>query len=110
MSIIVNGGAATRGKVLAMFPPTSVGTLVIAMTEAIAVSFETYGAMRNPTMEEKKRRFYLIMSNVLDLRGERKWGVQRICDAMADILKSELSGSKYVPDDKRTFWIKADGV
>ena len=92
-----------------MFPATSIGTLTRALTRTIGKSFVDDGGMANPTADETRRRFRLLMENVMELRGERKWGVQRICSALPDILKCELSGSKYQPDDKRTTWIASDG-
>jgi len=107
-AIIVKGGDATRRKVLEMFPAESIGTLTRALTRTIGESFMTNG-MANPTMDETRRRFRILMDNVMDLRGERKWGVQRICSALPDILKCELNGGKYKPDDLRTTWIASDG-
>lgn len=107
MNVIVKGGDATRAKVLSLFQKDAIGPLVQAMTNAIFDSFET-ASMRNPTQAEKKRRFSMIMEHVLVLRAEHKWGVQRICDAMPDILKTELSGAKWKPDDRQC-WIKSDG-
>lgn len=107
-AIIVRGGDASKRKVLQMFPTESVGTLTRAITRAIGESFMVNG-MAKPTMNEVRRRFRILMDNAMELRGDRKWGVQRICSALPDILKCELSGSKYKPDDKRTTWIAADG-
>lgn len=107
-NVIVTGGEATKHKIMQIFPKESLGALVIGITEAIALSFEKR-AMRNPTMEEKRRRFEILMRNILVLRGDHKWGVQRIVDAMPDILMTELDGGKYKPDEKRTTWVPSDG-
>jgi hypothetical protein len=106
--IIINGGDATRNKVIQQFDAKSVIELVNGMTDAIAHSFVSH-PMRNFTQQEKKRRFDILLENTLTLRAEHKWGVRRICDAMPDILKCELSGTKYQANDKRTTWVASDG-
>lgn len=108
-AIIIKGGEATKHKVTQLFDPVSIVQLTKAITLAIGRSYETH-KMRNPTAAETRRRFELIMKNVLELRGDRKWGVQRVCDSLGDILRAELSGQKYQPDDKRTVWVPTDGA
>src|SRR5438445_83435 len=107
-AIIVKDGEASRKRMLDMFPPASMEQLVKAITRTIGKSYETHG-MRNPTNAETRRRFNMIMKYVVDLRGERKWGVQRICDSLGDILRAELNGERYRPDDDRTVWVRKDG-
>jgi len=107
-AVIVKDGEASSRKVLDMFPRESIIQLVRAITKTIGESYESH-KMRNPTEAETRRRFNLIMKNVIELRGDRKWGVQRICDTLGDILRSELNGEKYQPDDKRTVWVPSDG-
>ncbi len=99
----------TQKKVMQLFPGNALGQLVNAITEAIYQSFlSPEGRMTNAPMDEKRRRFAICMDWAQVLRGDLKWGMQRICDNIPAILKTELSGNKWRPDDRRC-WISSDG-
>ncbi len=99
----------TQKKVMQLFPGNALGQLVNAITDAIYTSFLTPDLkMLNATMEEKRRRFAICMDWAQVLRGDLKWGMQRICDAIPEILNTELSGKKWTPSDRRC-WISSDG-
>ena len=93
-------------KITSLFPPGPfLGRLTIAVTEAVAKSFEEQ-AMRNPTRDEVKRRFEICMKHAVDLRGERQWSLDRICDSFAVILRTELLGSRWeAPSIERAAWM-----
>src|SRR5688572_7573101 len=100
---------SVQKKVLQLFPGTALGPLVTAVTDAIYRSFLSPGGrMTNATMDEKRRRFAICMDWAQVLRGDLKWGMQRICDAIPEILITELSGKKWTPSDRRC-WISSDG-
>jgi hypothetical protein len=92
--------------VMALFPDT-LGVLVNGITDAMWSSFKREG-IQVASDTEKRRRFTICMDWAVTLRGDLKWGVQRIVGAMPEILKAELSGTKYVPS-QRQCWIPADG-
>jgi hypothetical protein len=106
MSAIIVGGEGSK-TIRGMFPGDDLGRITIGIFEAIAISFEE-GNMRNPTHEEKKRRFTICVNWAKILRGDLAWGLARICDSMPDILRAELLGTKWEPD-KRACWIPEDG-
>ncbi len=99
---------STETMVTKLFPGDGLGKLVTGVTDAIFKSFRSVGAMAEQTMDEKRRRFKICMDWALVLRGDMKWGVQRIADAMPEILRTELSGTKWTPS-KRQCWIPEDG-
>jgi hypothetical protein len=90
-----------------LFPHPAMGVLVNGITDALYISFEQSG-MKSPTFEDKRQRFAICMNWAIKLRGDLKWGVQRIVDAMPEILRTELSGSKWEPS-QRQCWIPEDG-
>ena len=93
---------------LKMFPGEALGTLVNGITNAVGTSFDEQ-KMRNPTHEEKKRRFTICVNWAKTLRGDLKWGVQRIADEMVNVLRTELIGQRYQPN-KREVWVPQDGA
>ncbi len=99
--------SSRQQRLLTMFPGAALGELVNGITDALLASFRNQ-AMRIPTDQEKRQRFTICMDWAVILRGDMKWGVQRIVGAMPEILKTELSGSKWVPS-KRQCWIPEDG-
>ena len=94
-------------RVTKLFPNEALGQLVTGITDAIYGSFKLQ-AMRVPTDEDKRQRFAICMDWAVILRGDMKWGVQRIVGAMPAILKTELSGVKWTPS-LRQCWIPEDG-
>jgi hypothetical protein len=96
-----------------LFPDAALGQLVNGVTDALYRSFIDAGApattgMAAITLDEKRRRFKICMDWALVLRGDLKWGVQRICDAMPEILKITLAGNKWDPPTRQC-WIPSDG-
>lgn len=106
MSNIIISGAENQA-IVSMFPGADLGRITIGIYEAISQSFEEQ-KMRNPTREEVKRRFGICINWAKTLRGDLKWGLDRIVDTMGDVLRTELMGTKFEPDN-RSCWIPSDG-
>lgn len=106
MSNVIVGGAEGKG-IVSLFPGPDLGRITLGIYGAIEASFAEQ-AMRNPTREEVKRRFVICINWAKTLRGDLKWGLDRIVDSMPDILKAELLGTKWEPD-KRSCWVPSDG-
>ena len=97
-------------KIITLFPGPTLGKLVNACHMAINGSF-IQQAMRNPTHDEVKRRLEICVNAAIEMRGELKWGMQRICDTLPEVLRTELSGAKWVPAAReRSLWIPQDGA
>ena len=60
------------------------------------------------TLGEIRRRFNICMKWAKTLRGDLKWGVQRIADEMTVVLRAELLGTSYTPSS-REIWAPSDG-
>lgn len=100
----------TDTKLLTLFPGSALGQLTNACNVAIQRSFETQ-TMRNLTYDELKRRFDICVNAAINMRGELKWGMNRICDALPEVLRTELSGVKWAPAVKeRSLWMPEDGA
>ena len=96
-------------RVRELFADNSLGALVTGVTDAIYQSFKENGLRSKEVSDtEKRMRFKILMDWAIVLRADLKWGVQRIVDAMPEILKTELNGKKWEPT-KRQCWIPQDG-
>jgi hypothetical protein len=90
--------------------PAQLRKVVSRLQRIIADSFGGDGAMKRAITEaEVKRRFAICEKWFRDLRGERKWTVDRCLDALPHALKVELSGGTYEPD-RRSVWVPTDGA
>lgn len=87
-----------------------VGRVTLAFEETIAASFETH-KMRHMTTAEVKRRFEMCARIFEKLRGELKWGIERILDTLPTYLGCELDGKDWASDAQgaRTIWAPGDG-
>ncbi len=99
--------SSKQQRVTSLFPGVALGQLVDGITTALHSSFKAQ-VMRVPTDDEKRRRFGICMDWAVILRGDMKWGVQRIVGAMPEILKTTLAGEKWQPS-QRQCWIPEDG-
>ncbi len=79
--------------------------VVASITETIAETFAVGhpGAMAAPTMAELKRRFALCEKWYRDLRGQKQWSIERALAALKDVLRTELGGGTYEPDDRQVW-------
>ncbi len=59
-----------------------------------------------PTRDEVKRRGQICLRVFKELRGDLKWGVDRILDHLPYYLRCELDGVSWRPEDhtKRNVW------
>lgn len=107
----MNAPAALRSReqvFVDMFPGDLMGKLVNGVTNAIFTSFKDAGGNVEKSFDEKRRRFKICMDWAIVLRGDMKWGVERISDAMSEILRTELGGTKWQPTNRQC-WIPGDG-
>lgn len=95
--------------VLNLFPieTGSFKELVDGIVLAIHISHKEH-PMRSDTDADKRQRFKTCMDWAVALRGDLKWGVQRIVGAMPEILRTTLSGGIWEPS-QRQCWIPEDG-
>lgn len=93
---------------LQMFPGETLGTITNGVAKAVSLSFEEQH-MKNPTRQEIRTRFEICIKWAKVLRGDLKWGVQRIADEMVNVLRAELCGQRYQPP-KREVWVPTDGL
>lgn len=56
------------------------------------------------THAETKRRADICVNIVRALRGDLKWGLERILDALPAFLRKELDGEAWEPDARRAMW------
>lgn len=59
---------------------------------------------QGPKMEEVKRRGEICLRIFRELRGDLKWTVDRILDALPRFLRSELEGTPWEPEARRSTW------
>lgn len=85
------------------------GKVTLAIETAIQVSFATNEG--TITQSEVKRRFELCQKIFKILRGDLKWGIERIIDHLPQYLTAELNGSDWDPGtQQRQCWIPSDGA
>lgn len=110
MSNIISGDKDARLQ--SLFPGNAIGTLTRGIFVAVDNSFqERRQKMNNPTHQEIRQRFDICFQAARMLRGDLKWGVQRIVDILPEVLKYELNGSKWSPSvAERTMWVPSDGT
>lgn len=77
-------------------------TVTVAIESAVAKSFES--EFSRVTRDEIRRRFAICERIIRELRGDLKWTLSRVLDAMPGYLRSELSGVAWSPDE-RSVWI-----
>jgi hypothetical protein len=60
------------------------------------------------TQAEIKDRFKACFDKAKMLRGDLKWGVERIVGAMDEVLRAHLAKMDFVPSDRKC-WVPEDG-
>lgn len=87
-----------------------VGVVTLRMTEVVEASFEAH-PMRGGSIprSEVKRRFDLCANIFEKLRGDLKWGLERVWGHLPAYLGDELNGVQWLPD-ARTIWSPGDGA
>lgn len=106
--LISSGSGVFRG----LIEDDAVGKVTNDFIEAIQKSFsddaERDGRMPTMTRSEVKRRFDVCAKIFALLRGDLKWGLQRIADHLPRYLRAELDGKTWEPE-QREVWIPSDG-
>lgn len=104
--------ALDKGVFAGLIEDQAVGTVTQAFLSAIARSYVVDGQRvgRTPllTQSETRRRFAICADIFKTLRGDLKWGIQRIVDHLPEYLRAELDGKSWQPE-KRECWIPGDG-
>jgi hypothetical protein len=96
---------------LSLFPEEAMGRLVNGITAAVDRSFhDEQGKMRGDiTRIEIKDRFTACVNWARILRGDKKWGLERIVGQFDEILRCHLAKAEYkIPE--RNVWVPEDGV
>jgi len=96
---------------LSLFPGEAMGRLVNGITAAVDRSFhDEHGKMRGDiTRIEIKDRFTACVRWARILRGDKKWGLERIIGQFAEILRCYLAKAEYkIPE--RHVWVPEDGT
>lgn len=95
---------------LSLFPGEAMGKLTRAVTTAIDKSFrDPEGRLyKEITQAEIRDRFTACLKQAKILRGDLKWGVERIVGQLDEILRCHLAKRDYVPPQRKC-WIPSDG-
>lgn len=75
---------------------------------AIAQSFAEDVPAMKMTHSAVRERFDRCLKIIKLLRGDAKWGVDRIVHHLPRYLRCELDGAQWAPDT-RTVWMPGDG-
>ncbi len=87
---------------LGITEPNALGKLSRAIESAVARSFAEDGS--TPTNAEARRRGQICLTLVRELRGDLKWSLPRICDALPRGLRAKLDGIPWNPENERAVW------
>jgi ribosomal protein S14 len=93
------------GEFSSLIEDRQISTVVLGFEKAIAKSFEDDKSTQ--TRSEVKRRFEICRRVFKELRGDKGWSVQRILDHLPTVLRCELDGQPWTPDD-RLVWMPSD--
>jgi hypothetical protein len=95
---------------LELFPGDTMGRLTNAINECIFKSFcDDKGKMRTDvTQAEVKDRFTVCINTARQLRGDLRWGLERIVGALDEALICHLAKTDFKPSDRKC-WVPSDG-
>jgi|WetSurMetagenome_2_1015567.scaffolds.fasta_scaffold67518_3 hypothetical protein len=96
---------------LSLFPGAAMGTLTRAIFQAVDRSFKhAQGKMRQDIpLAEIRSRFSACVHWAKILRGDQKWGLERIIGQFDEILRCHLTKTDYkIPT--RQCWVPEDGA
>lgn len=93
---------------LAQGDPAVLNQIANGFERAIKKSFESCPPRGRVTANMVQERFKICERWFRELRGDRQWGVTRILDTLPEVLRVELNGGTFQPDD-RTCWMPGDG-
>lgn len=95
----------TSGELVKMVTEGWVPKVIIGFEDAIRYSFNTDGLIVPiKTRNEIERRFKILIKWFIILRRDLHWSVPRIIDECPRILRTELDGGTYEPDEYRDAW------
>ena len=95
--------------IIQLFPGEALGKLTSGITDAVDRSFQDdKGKLRGDiTHWEIRDRFRACMSKAKMMRGDLKWGLDRIVGQMDEVLRCHLAKTDYtVPS--RALWMPDD--
>jgi len=96
----------TGGELVKLVTEKWIARVIVGFQEAIAFSFETDGLIRPvQTRNEIERRFKILIKWFVALRRDLHWSVPHILDELPKILRIELDGGKYDPNEDRSAWL-----
>ena len=99
----------TEDTLLSLFQTKEdIGALTKGVMEAVKKSFDKH-AMNNPTHTEIKRRFMFCIEAAKIMRGDLKFGLQRLIAEFDNVLAVRLRGETWEPPT-RACWIPSDGA
>lgn len=90
-----------------------IAPVVHGIEQAVALSFAEdrepgriilVHALPRITKAEMSRRVQLCIKIFRILRGDLKWGLERILDSLPEFLRKELDGIPWEPEAKRASW------
>ena len=93
------------GEFAGLIEDKSVGRVALAVERIVGQSFErrTGAGLVLPetrTMSEYRRRTEIALRWFRVLRGDLKWSLERILDALPGALRTELDGGHWTPEDR----------
>lgn len=95
----------TGGELVKLVTSKWIGKVIVGFEDALHFSFQTDGLIKpGLTHNEIERRFKILVKWFVTLRRELHWSVPRILDELPMILRKELDGVKYEPDEERSAW------
>jgi len=83
--------------------PAALGRITRAIESAVARSFRE-SRLYVVTGAEMRRRAAICVELVRELRGDLKWSIPRICDALPRGLRAKLDGTPWDPQNERSVW------
>jgi hypothetical protein len=100
------------GVFLDLVSQDQIAKVVLGIEAAVLQSFETDQVRLSPilirqvqiTQDEMKRRSQLCIRIFRELRGDLKWGIERILGHMPIALRTALDGGDWRPEQARTIW------
>lgn len=96
----------TKGELAKLVTQDWVGKVTSGIQVAIAMSFETDQVLRPvQTENEIAHRFEICIRWFVILRRDLGWTVPKIIDKLPTILRTELDGGKFEPEDERSSWL-----
>ena len=105
MAAILTSAAGVFAKLV---EEGQVAKVTLGFEEAITLSFVKH-PMRHMTKAEVDRRFDIAAKIFTKLRGDLKWGIDRVLGHLPEYLNAELAGSDWTPD-ARSCWMPTDGA